>query len=245
MNPLKEAFSRIKEDIISLKNEINALRSEIIILKELTNKPTNQQTIPSQNINPTNNSTDIPTEINNNWSLEDLKRQNMNISTGNRGVPTDRPTDQQTNQQTNSISGKVHAMPKTKYEGFEQNTSSPFPVKKEVFSDFKEAKKILDSLDEIKRGIRLKFKGLTNQEMIVFSTLYGLEEEKITEISYKSIAKTLNLSESSIRDYINRLILKGIPIEKHKQNNKKINLKISKDLKNMATLDTILKLRDI
>jgi len=81
--------------------------------------------------------------------------------------------------------------------------------------------------------------------MLVFSTLYSLEEQNIEEITYRTLAKQLHLSESSIRDYINKLTKKGVPIEKIRQNNKTILLKISQDLKNIATLDTIYQLRKL
>ena len=81
--------------------------------------------------------------------------------------------------------------------------------------------------------------------MLIFSTIYTLGEQKNTEITYKIIATQLSLSESSIRDYINKLINKGIPIEKTRQNNKIILLKISQDLKNITTLATIQSLRII
>ena len=80
--------------------------------------------------------------------------------------------------------------------------------------------------------------------MLVFNTLYILEENS-KEITYKIIATQLKLSESSIRDYINKLTNKGIPIEKTRQNNKTIILKISNDLRNIATLATIQTLREL
>ena len=81
--------------------------------------------------------------------------------------------------------------------------------------------------------------------MLVFSTLYTIEEQKYDEITYRTLAKQLNLSESSIRDYINKLTKKGVPIEKIRQNNKTILLQISQDLKNIATLATIQDLREL
>lgn len=144
----------------------------------------------------------------------------MGISTGNEGVPTDRQTNQQTDNYT---------------EKFAQSHKD----------DFTKAQDILDSLDNIKKALRLKFKRLTPQEMLVFSTLYALEEQKIEEITYKLIANNLNLSESSIRDYTNKLISKGIPVIKTRQNNKKIALSISQELKNTVNLSTINQLRDI
>ena len=81
--------------------------------------------------------------------------------------------------------------------------------------------------------------------MLVFSVLYTMEEQNYTNITHRAIATQTNLSESSIRDYINKLINKGVPIEKMKQNNKTINLKISQDLKDIATLATIKDLRNL
>lgn len=81
--------------------------------------------------------------------------------------------------------------------------------------------------------------------MLVFSTIYNLEATNLEEVSYKLVANNLNLSESSIRDYTNKLIKKGIPIKKKRLNNKTIVLSISQDLKRIATLSTIMKLREL
>jgi predicted transcriptional regulator len=106
------------------------------------------------------------------------------------------------------------------------------------------ALQILESLDNLKKEIRLKFKRLTEQEILVFSTLYQFSEEK-GWTDYKLLSEKLNLTESSIRDYIGRLIKKGIPIEKVKINNKTIHLSVSANLKKIASLSTILQLRSI
>ena len=71
----------------------------------------------------------------------------MPFSTGNDGVPTDKQTNQQTNQQT------------------------------EIGNSMENALEVLNSLDNIKKEIRLKFKDLTEQEFLVFSIFYQLEEE--------------------------------------------------------------------
>ena len=80
--------------------------------------------------------------------------------------------------------------------------------------------------------------------MLIFSTLYQLEQTQ-KEVNYKDISLKLNLSESSIRDYVSRLINKGIPVEKIRKNNKQIILKISEDLRKIASLQTIIQLRDL
>jgi len=107
-----------------------------------------------------------------------------------------------------------------------------------------EAAEILDSLDNVKKELRLKFKQLTDQEIIIFSTIYQFDEE-IGFSDYKTLSKKLSLTESSIRDYVGRLIKKGVPVEKNKVNNKTIQLSISPNLKKIASLSSILQLRDL
>ena len=48
--------------------------------------------------------------------------------------------------------------------------------------------------------------------------------EEADFVDYKTLSKRLNLTESSIRDYVGKLIKKGIPVEKTKINNKMIQL---------------------
>ncbi|MDP1728609.1 MAG: winged helix-turn-helix transcriptional regulator, partial [archaeon] len=92
---------------------------------------------------------------------------------------------------------------------------------------------------------RLKFKTITQQEMLVFSTIYQVGEQFPEGVEYRQIAQKLGLSESSIRDYTQKLISKGIPVDKIKLNNKKILLKISQKLRNIASLATLMKLREL
>jgi archaellum component FlaC len=214
MDPLKEAFQKIKEEMNLLHNEIFMLKNEITRLSSQTN-PTQNPTQEEVFINtPTQNPT-LPQEI------RGLSTLNYGTSTGNKGVPTDTPTNQQTHQQTDKS------------------------LILNEYDEIDKAKEALDSLDNIKKALRIKFKRLTQQEMLVFSTIYNLEAMLIDEISYKLVANNLNLSESSIRDYTNKLIKKGIPLKKKRLNNKTIALSISPDLKRIATLPTIMKLREL
>ena len=236
MEEIKEAFSRVKQDIDFLYFELNEIKIDLRKTQELMielgeiikverknsemsnfNRQTNQQT---SNIS-------FPTQTPNNstgkLSFNPLKPQNQRVSTRNEGVPTDRQTDRQTNQQT------------------DLSSYNPEKLSKDDFSDAIEA---LDSLDNVKKEIRLKFKKLTEQEMKIFSLLYQLTEEYGFS-DYKTLSQKLILTESSIRDYIGRLIKKGIPVEKNKINNKTIQLKISENLKKIVSLQTILQLRGI
>ncbi len=209
------AFKKVGEDIGLIDKELQELKRELNNIKQIIQE-LKQTRPPTHKLENKASSTHMPA---NNYSIGPLKYQNILYSIGNEGVPTDRQTHRQTHQQTQNL------------------------IKKEENS-INNAIEILDSLDSLKREIRLKFKKLTAQEVLVFSTLYQLDEE-LGSTDYKTLSKKLNLTESSIRDYIGRLIKKGIPVEKNKINNKNIRLSISSNLKKIATLHTILQLRDL
>ncbi len=214
MDNIKTAFQKVKEDIDSIKGEMEALKHSLLEVKDLLNTLKNTKKedleIPTDNIKNPTIPTDIPTH---NLPFKPLNHQNITFSTGNEGVPTDRQTNQQTNQQT----------------------------EKTYFGD---AIEILNSLDNIKKDIRNKFKRLTEQEFLIFSTLYQLESN-FGYADYKTLSKKLNLTESSIRDYVGKLIKKGIPVEKTRINNKMIQLSISEKLKKIAPLPIIFQLREL
>ncbi len=239
MDYLKEAFRKVKEDIISLREEISFLKQNINENKEKINqfshildiiKEINEKIDFLKQNNSIDRQTDTSTEkpffstnsthiTTNSLLFSPLKSKNTAFSTGNRGVSTDRQTDTSTDRQMKLISSKED-------------------------KSIKNALEFLNSLDSIKKEIRLKFKSITEQEFLVFSTIYQMDEE-FGGTDYKTLSKTLNLSESSIRDYVGRLLKKEIPIEKIKINNKNIQLSISKNLKKIVSLPTIFQLREI
>lgn len=242
-NYVREAFQKAKHDIYSLYSEISAMkrsiaemRHEIAKISEILLQIT-QNTLKRQknqfpahqahrHINQTfqaQNPANIP--------FSDSKhKENKSLSTGNEGVPADRQTDQQTD---NTSQNQLLQPRKASI------TPSISPA-----ASMSNAAQIIDSLDDLRKEIRLKFKQLTNQEILVFSALYQLEEEH-GPVDYKALAGKLSLTESSIRDYIARLLKKGIPVDKTKVNNKQINLSIPQNLKKIASLSTILQLRDL
>lgn len=225
MDPVKEAFQKIKEDISFLKEQLASLQNQLLALQTPTIPTHNLSVNQSFSHTPAHNPT-LPQEIGGS------KAKDLVVSTGNRGVPTDKPTDKPTYQPTVQQTDKTGTL-----NGFSADSDSS--------DDLFRAKEALESLDNVKKALRTKFKRLTPQEMLVFSTIYNLENMQIEEISYKVIANNLNLSESSIRDYTNKLISKGIPIKKKRLNNKIIVLSISEDLKKITTLPTLLKLREL
>lgn len=214
---IRMAFFKVKEDIQSLKEAINIISDEIEEIKrtlEQTNNPTektDRQTYQT-----------VPQEIGGSKSTD------LVVSTGNRGVPTDRQTAQQTDNYN-----KKFALIEESSSHIDDNLSKIDRVSE-----------ILDSLDSVKKELRVKFKRLTQQEMLIFATIYQLEDQGLNP-DYKVISVKTNLSESSIRDYVQKIIKKGIPVDKFKENNKKVTLSIPKNMRRMAALDTIIKLREL
>jgi hypothetical protein len=239
---IKDAFTKVKEDISELKHQLSNLSQEIyhlnLLLNEInmnkSNKPTNQPTLNQQTplkyqFNPTDRLNEPS-----NYPLEALKSPNMGFSTGNRGVPTNRQTNQQTDRHipfTAKNEEKTHFNSQDK----DQNNS---------IDRLQLISQTLESLDSIKKELRHQFKHLTAQEMLVFSTIYQLEDEGFI-VDYPLIAGKLSLSESSIRDYVIKINKKHQLISKVKQNNKKVILKIPSELRQLASLQTLLTLREL
>jgi DNA-binding MarR family transcriptional regulator len=218
MDIIKESFNKVKEDIDGLRLEVEEIKKSIIdlcqIIEKITKKSQKEET---------NFQKSIPTDITQNSAFQ----QNIptHSSVFSQELPLKQhvstgnegvPTDRQTNQQTD----------------------------RHTENSIESAAGMLKSLDNIKKEIRQKFKKLTEQEWLVFSIIYQLDEEGV-QIEYKALADRLKLTESSIRDYVGKLIKKGIPVEKIKLNNKIITLKISSNLKQIASLSTIITLRDL
>ena len=229
MDPVKDAFSHIKQDIEEIRGNMMWLSNELSELKRTLSSLTQQIDAQNKAIQQINSTPpQFPTDK---TPLYDPKPSFTDTSTGNRGVPTDRQTVKQTDK-IQGFSQKIHNLPA-------QN--SP---KEDKIDQIARVSEVLNSLDSLKKDLRNKFKRLTPQEMTVFSTIYQIEEEGFT-VDYSSISARLHLSESSIRDYVQRIIKKGVPIVKIKQNNKKITLSILPELKKIASIDTILALREL
>ncbi|MBU2615501.1 MAG: hypothetical protein KKC19_00155 [Nanoarchaeota archaeon] len=259
MDKIKESFQNVKDDMDFFYDELYQLKNELIenkenlaeiysILSEI-NKKLDKNLINHSSTHNQTNATDSTNSSTHNHLLEPLKFQNKPFSNGNEGVPTDRQTDRQTDNQHENIS-KIEKN-NTSYltdvislESLRANLDLQESQAHISSTPIDDAAMILNSLDSLKKEIRLKFKRLTEQEITVFSTLYQIDEET-GPTDYKTIASRLSLTESSIRDYIGRLIKKGIPVDKKKMNNKLILLSISENLKRVASLPTILELRDL
>ncbi|MAG02744.1 hypothetical protein CMI42_05385, partial [Candidatus Pacearchaeota archaeon] len=195
---IKDAFNKVKEDINFLNNELLDIKTTMNdlhdIMKNLTIKLENNENQPStdrqtdRHINTTDpvsstHNTTVPQEVGG------LKPLNIHTSIGNEGASTDRQTDTSTDSDMENLQFS------TNYPTHNSHVNEQISMD----SNIQEATEILDSLDSLKKEIRLKFKHLTSQEMLVFSTIYQLEEQGNSEITYKLLSTTLKLSESSIR----------------------------------------------
>lgn len=216
-------------------------QEDIENLTQIQENPTQNPLNQAENLQNTS-FPDIPTQEHAHYAL---KQHFIMTSTGNDGVPTNQPTNQQTNQHPPISHGNEPQFPSETHQKHEKiikiEQKSPNFDK---ISHLEQVSSVLSTLDNIKKELRIKFKRLTSQEMLVFSAIYSLENESFV-VDYSLLAQKLSLSEISIRDYIHKLIKKGIPIIKTKENNKKIRLSISPDIKKIASLNTILSLREL
>ena len=160
-----------------------------------------------------------------------LRQLILKVSTGNKGVPTD--SQQTDSQQTvgqqitdNQTADKQQMQQIGKIEVITPDTQN------------------VGLISDLKKDLVRKFMALTTKEFLIFTDVYIIGEKQ-GAASYRDIAREAGLTESSIRDYIARLINKGIPIIKRKVNNKNIILNISPDLKSLFTLDSLINLREI
>ncbi len=94
-----------------------------------------------------------------------------------------------------------------------------------------------------KENLELKFKSLTDREFSVFLAIYQLEEE-LGKVTYSDIANKLNVSEITVRCYVNSILNKAAPIERKRHFNKKSYLTINSQFRSLNLIGLILKIRE-
>ena len=165
-----------------------------------------------------------------NKALEDIKsslglilKQNQenkdnntifNISSGNKGVVDDR--------QLSMVNSR---------------RSSTMVVDDQRFTNTDEEMKNLN------QTLTFRFKSLTDREFSIFFTIYELEQELGGDVTYIDLANRLNLTESSVKTHVNRILSKQIPIQKERFFNRKSSLSIKKGFKDPKMLTELIKLR--
>jgi len=239
---VKSAFSKVKQDILNIQSQLFELKQEIKELKELK-RTLDTSTHLSDRQTDRQQISDTSTHIHHSQSL---KVPNSNSSIGNGGVSTDRQTDRQTDNIPQKFVQIYSNPPQETHESFIKNTRDTQEIAQELNQKQKQETDmsiVLNSINTLRSSLSENFKSLTKQEFLIFSTLY-IQEKQGNTVTYQSIASKLSLTESSIRDYILRIIKKGIPVDKRKINNKKIILSIPQDFKRLASLDTITEIRE-
>ncbi|MSS74757.1 hypothetical protein EXS73_00880 [Candidatus Pacearchaeota archaeon] len=216
MDPIKEAFVKVKQDIATLQHEVQQTNQQIRAVHETLTTLSQHITLLQQT-----KAEQSPTDQ---QKKDILNEPYLQSSTGNEGVPTN----QQTNQQTNQYTGN---------EGVSVQEHIPTYQP----TDLSELSGIVSSYHEVQKQLRKQIKTLTKQEFTVYATIYQLQLEGIT-VDYPAIASKLKLSEISARDYVLKLLKKGVPLIKTKHNNKKILLSIPSVMTSSASLPALLAL---
>ena len=101
----------------------------------------------------------------------------------------------------------------------------------------------LESINDLKEDFESLFRGLTDREFSVFMAIYQLEEDLHGLVRYSDVSKMLKITQITVRNYVNSMISMNIPIEKHRQYNRKVSLSIKKELRDLNLATKLLKLR--
>jgi hypothetical protein len=241
---LKEAFEKIKlemnfikTELFLLKNEFESLKKESVSKNLELYSLLNQLNAGMLSLNSalketilyikSNTSPAHPQHSSTYPSKFEGIKPYLAFSNGNEGVPT---LPQQTNTQSNTYPADDFIYKLQHIENPQSAQTSKLSIRQLV--------------SMLKEDLKIKFKSLTKQEFYVFSTLFTMEQELNKPLTYRDIAVKTGLTDSTIRDYIARLMAKGIPILKQKSNNKDIFLRVSEELRNLATLDNLSSIKD-
>ena len=95
------------------------------------------------------------------------------------------------------------------------------------------------NIQSLKKNLEKKINNLTNQEFLVFLTIYQLEEDLRRNITYDDLSSKLSLSTGCIRSYISSIIRKGLPVIKKKINNRTVTLTIHQDFKELNLRESL------
>ncbi len=185
---IKNSFSKVKEDIELIKKELMRQNEELIKLYS---------------------------------ALNELKGL---VSIGNEGVrQTDRQTDRQTSRQTDR---QTDEQPKSVKKPLNlnktDNNQNPLFKNQTIKQASNQADRQTDEQtdrqtdENIKRAtdnLNKLFSSFTKQELKVFLAVYQLEDEGIPP-TYENLSSRIELSQSHLRDHINTLLIKNMPLTK-------------------------------
>ncbi|MBU2503597.1 MAG: helix-turn-helix domain-containing protein [Nanoarchaeota archaeon] len=246
---VRDDIKLLQEELFIMKSELETIRKELSLI--INTNFMNKSSIGNEGV-PADQQTNTSTFNTPPFPVENVYSKNPDTPPYN---PTDNPTHPQhmapkIRQITPEMVEEILAR---EYMGESRKNPEIFKngvaeVRNEVRNQQPDPK--IDTLSDLtsimnglKADLKAKFRSLTGQEFYIFSVLYTVEKSQET-VTYSDLAKRTGLTSSSIRDYIQRIIRKGIPINKEKMNNKVTLLNIPIELRSLATLDNLMRLRN-
>ena len=247
---VKEAFSKVKEEMDQMHSEITALKEELHnisttlggILNEVEEQKLNHSREKLRQLS-AEFSLDVPRNVPNftpSFIKDDFGTSDELKKIRDTKMPI---SDELTSKEPFSIGNEgVSAL--------RQQIGTPsahleLRNRREEVKDIREMREsaaLGENVEKLKQALKEIFKTLTKQEFYVFSLLYQLEEELKRPVTYGDLASRTQLTPNSIRDYISKLMAKKVPIIKEKHNNRQILLKVAPELRNLETLESLMRL---
>ncbi|MCD4759738.1 hypothetical protein K8R33_02530 [archaeon] len=214
---LKKAFSKVKEDMNRLTNRISTLEVQIGLLLTQINQ-NKQQNTP--------NSTEIK-------GFRPSRPEIQKSSSGNKGV-------QSINHSLFNQSFTDQSHPKHDIEQYtpqiKENYNDKTPLNHSLINHslINHSTNIHSlNIQSLKKELESKFETLTNQEFLLFLTIYQLEEDLGRPVTYIDLSTKLTLTLGCIRGYVSSIIRKNLPIIKAKINNRTLTLSINPEFRDL------------
>lgn len=221
---LKKAFSKVKEDINSINLRLDSLEKAINTLISQNNAP--------KEANPTSSSQ--------NDQFKPQNLQNKGFSSGNEGVQSINHStiNQSITDQSHNLSTYSRQIKENYVDKLEMPENR---VLKRLSTDQSLSIQSL-SIQSLKKDLEERFSSLTNQEFLIFLTVYQLEEDFGRPITYNDLANKLALTSGCIRGYVSSIMRKGLPLNKLKINNRTLTLSIKPDFKDLNLKEKLISL---
>jgi hypothetical protein len=214
---LKKAFSKVKEDMQVINDRLDRLESQLNVI--LTNS---NQKIASNPPNSIENRQYKPqTSQIQQSSSGNEGVQSINHSTINQSINDQSSIKHEMGQYTPQISNNYKENPKTNHSLSTQSLSTQSTNIHSL------------NLQSLKQELESRFNALTNQEFLIFLTIYQLEEDLRRPVTYNDLSTKLSLTSGCIRGYISALIRKSLPVIKSKINNRTLTLSINPEFRDL------------
>jgi uncharacterized protein YwgA len=97
--------------------------------------------------------------------------------------------------------------------------------------------------NNLSQSLTFAFQGLTDREFSVFIGIIELTKT-LPEVTYTDLANKLNISEPTIRNTVNRLISKKLPVQKTRFFNRKVALSVSDTFQDPKIVSKLVQIRE-